>query len=343
MRHNRSLVYASVIGVLACSLAVRMSAQEPVMAPPHKAVAPKPHQRPSVPQEVFAPFWTVQPGWHTELMIRNNTSGEMTILPVLRSRMGAETNLERVSIPPNASQSVSVADALTRVAPSIHADADAYGSVVFRYNSVSAGHIYASVVVGRVGSPVMFHFDAARSVPDFTSGSYQSIWWRPTKEDTATLVLANLADRDIHGNISLLDAKGRNATHPFAIGPRQTQQISLTELLSKDGFEGEFGGVAIEPQDRPGYLQVLQFNLNETTGLGALLKVFPKSVLTEKQFTIRASMVALAHPDPALALPAETQLHPQIFLYNSTEHPIVAHRSSIGTRQRPGGGSPFRI
>jgi hypothetical protein len=258
-------------------------------------------------------------------MIRNNASQQMTVLPVLRSRTGTETNLEPVSIAPNASQSVSVADALTRVAPSILSDADAYGSVVFRYNSVSAGHIYAGTVVGRTGSPVMFHFDAAKSVPEFTSGSYQSIWWRPTKEDTGTLVLTNLGDRDIQGNIRLLDAKGRSTTHTFAIGRRQTQQVSLTELLSKDGLEGEFGGVAIEPQNSPGNLQVLQFTLNQTTGLGVLLKVFPKSVLAEKQFTIRASMVAMAHPDPALALPAETRLQPRIFLYNSTEHPIIAH------------------
>jgi hypothetical protein len=134
-----------------------------------------------------------------------------------------------------------------------------------------------------------------------------------------------LGGRDIQGNIRLLDAKGRSTTHTFAIGRRQTQQVSLTELLSKDGLEGEFGGVAIEPQNSPGNLQVLQFTLNQTTGLGALLKVFPKSVLAEKQFTIRASMVALAHPDSALALPAETRLQPRIFLYNSTEHPIIAH------------------
>jgi hypothetical protein len=325
MQRNRSFVYASLIAVLACSLAARTWAQQTSVALPHKTVAPTSHHRPPVPQEVFSPFWTVQPGWRTELMIRNNASQEMTVLPVLRSRTGAETNLEPVSIAPNASQSVSVADAIARVAPSVHADADAYGSVVFRYNSVSAGHIYASTVVARTGSPVMFHFDAARTVPDFTAGSYQSIWWRPTRDDTETLVLANLGARDIQGNIRLLDAKGRSATHPFSIGPRQTQQVSLTELLNKDGLEGEFGGLAIEPQNSPGYLQVLQFNLNEVTGLGALLKVFPKSVLAEKQFTIRASMVALAHPDPALALPTETRLQPRIFLYNSTEHAIVAH------------------
>jgi hypothetical protein len=35
-------------------------------------------------------------------------------------------------------------------------------------------------------------------------------------------------------------------------------------------------------------------------------------------------MLALAHPDPALALPPETVLAPRIFLFNGTAHPVVA-------------------
>lgn len=78
-------------------------------------------------------------------------------------------------------------------------------------------------------------------------------------------------------------------------------------------------------RDHPGYLQVMQFTMDEAAGLGALLRVLPRAPLPEKHFTIRAPMLALAHPDPALALPPDTVLSPRIFLFNGTPHPVVAN------------------
>lgn len=203
--------------------------------------------RPIAPQEVFVPFWSVQPGWHTELMIRNNNPRAMTVVPALRSRTGAETALEPVELAANDSQTISVAEVLSRVAPRILSEPDAFGSLVFRYSARSVGNIYASVLVGRVGSPIEFHFDAAESISDPTSASYQSIWWRATNNSTDTLVLANLFDQPLQGTLRIFDAKGHSAAHPFALAARETQQISITELLAKYEISGEFGGLAVEP------------------------------------------------------------------------------------------------
>jgi hypothetical protein len=159
---------------------------------------------------------------------------------------------------------------------------------------------------------------------DFTSGAYQSIWWKPSENQRDTLVLANIFDQPLRGAIRIFDAKGHSAAHPFTLAARETQQISVTELLSKYEITGEFGGIAIEPQDHPGYLQVMHFTMDEAAGLGALLKTMPRFPLLQKQYTIRAPMLALAHPDPALALPPETVLAPRIFLFNGTAHPVVA-------------------
>ena len=122
--------------------------------------------RPVAPQEVFAPFWSVQPGWHTELMIRNNTTQQLSVLPVLRRRTGSEVPLEPVVLAGNEAKMIPVAEVLGRVAPGVVSEADAFGSVVFRYQAVAAGNIYASVLLGRTGSPIEFHFDAARTIPD---------------------------------------------------------------------------------------------------------------------------------------------------------------------------------
>jgi hypothetical protein len=52
------------------------------------------------PQESFAPFWTSEPGWDTELQLKNNlSSAPLTVTPVLRLASGEEIPLDAVTIP----------------------------------------------------------------------------------------------------------------------------------------------------------------------------------------------------------------------------------------------------
>ncbi|MGC2474773.1 MAG: hypothetical protein WA485_10590 [Candidatus Sulfotelmatobacter sp.] len=59
------------------------------------------------PQESFAPYWTSEPGWTTELQLKNNLlKASLTVTPVLRLASGKEITLDPTTIPPNASVSV---------------------------------------------------------------------------------------------------------------------------------------------------------------------------------------------------------------------------------------------
>ena len=59
------------------------------------------------PQESFAPYWTAEPGWETELQLRNNlASGALTVTPVLRLANGNEIPLDPVTISSNAAASI---------------------------------------------------------------------------------------------------------------------------------------------------------------------------------------------------------------------------------------------
>ena len=51
--------------------------------------------------EQFAVYWTEEPGWHTELQLRNNlASGDLTVTPSVRSADGTEVRLLSVTIKP---------------------------------------------------------------------------------------------------------------------------------------------------------------------------------------------------------------------------------------------------
>jgi hypothetical protein len=86
--------------------------------------------------EQVATYWTSEPGWDTELQLRNNLySAPLTVTPVLRLASGQEIPLTAVTIPANASASVSVNESLQEHAPNLLGQPDSYGSVAFRFAS----------------------------------------------------------------------------------------------------------------------------------------------------------------------------------------------------------------
>jgi len=60
------------------------------------------------------------------------------VTPVLRLASGEEIPLDRVTIAPNVSASVWVNEGLLKHAPSVLSQPGSYGSVVFRFISLSA-------------------------------------------------------------------------------------------------------------------------------------------------------------------------------------------------------------
>jgi hypothetical protein len=88
-------------------------AQNPQASSSGNRVRPEPKD-----YEQFAPYWTAEPGWRTELQMRNNRAqGDLTVTPVLRPDNGSEFPLAPVVIAPNEIKSVDVSQAITTQAP----------------------------------------------------------------------------------------------------------------------------------------------------------------------------------------------------------------------------------
>jgi hypothetical protein len=85
-----------------------------------------------------------------------------------------------------------------------------------------------------------------------------------------------------------------------------------------------------------GFLDTLHVLFDQDPGFSAVMKMFyydPRAQLSERdyaatgQWTLRAPMLALSNPDPALAFPVGTVLQPQLFVRNTTSKPIGASLS----------------
>jgi hypothetical protein len=161
----------SLLVLIACS-ALFAGAQSPQASSQNSAPNPSSKRRLPTQHEVVAPFWTLEPGWDTQLEVSNNlTQEDLEVTPVLRTSDGSDLSLPPLRIPHDQARQVD----LQTLVPDLNGRANSYGSVLFRYNSVSRGNLFATVLLQRLGHPMSFHFDAFPLDPDFVSGSRESI------------------------------------------------------------------------------------------------------------------------------------------------------------------------
>jgi len=291
---------------------------------------PKPHTpRPPLPaadQEQFIPYWTSETGWTSELQLKNNAAGsDLTVTPALRLPDGTESPLVAITIKPQEVQLLDINSAIsTAGAPQL---VGTFGSLVLRYRSPSPATLYAAVMIHGTGHPIAFHIDGMGESPGMQSGGREGIWWLPKDTTSDYLVVTNQGKAANTLDLSLFDASGNERKQKLQIGPGATTRYSIRKLVLGAGLNGNYGGLKISANSHAGSLDTLHFLYDESAGFSALLKMFdynPKAKLEERDYartsawTLRAPMLALTNPDPALAFPPGTKLQPQLFVRNTT-------------------------
>ena len=295
------------------------SAQKP---DPPRALS---HPVEAVDQEQFIAYWTLEAGWGSELQLRNNMVGaDLTVTPALRSADGVETALAPVTVHP---QEIKVVDLEVAALASAPRYLGAYGSVILRYHSTANRNLFAMQMIHDRGHSIAFHIDATGEDQDLAPASREGVWWLPNDAATDHLVVTNQSARELQADLSLYDSTGREAKQKLTLPPRATTRLSVRQLVRASGLSGTFGGVRIFVPSHGGSLDSVHLLFDETSSFSAFLKMFnhsPKTTLDERDFahtktwTLRAPMLALSQPDPALAFPEGTVLHPQLFVHNTT-------------------------
>ena len=279
-------------------------------------------------QEQYVSYWTDEPNWHSELQLRNNMPADsLVVTPVAVSADGREYPLETVRIKPQSTLSLDL-PALVR------ADASAlvgsYGSLVLRYESPFRRALYAAVMVHRMARPIAFHIDGMDKVDSEGRVGREGIWWLPKPGTQDYLILSNESTDPLPLRLSISAENGDQDTREIVLASRETKRLSVGSIVRKSGFKGTYGGISIAPESNGRSLDSLHVAFNEQDAFSATLKMFdydPTVTPGERDYngsglwTLRAPMLALSTPDPELALPANTQLHPKVFIRNVTKQP----------------------
>ncbi len=294
--------------------------------------ANQPDRYPAVDQQQIISYWTSETGWHTELQLRNAAiASDLTVTPILRSATGAETTLAAVTIKPREVKSIDLEAAISAAnAPQL---LGTYGSVVLRYHSPTSRVLYAAAMIHQMGHAIALHVDASTELQDTQVGSREGIWWLPKETTSDYLILTNQGQNSISVALSLYDSNGRENRQQVVLGPYEARRFSVRTLLKAAGLGGLYGGIKVSASAHAGSLDTLHFLFDTDANFSALLKMFDHyqdAKLEERDFagtgvwTLRAPMLALSNPDPALAFPPGVTLQPQLFVRNTTNKPVDA-------------------
>jgi hypothetical protein len=243
-------------------------------------------------QEVFAPYWTSEPGWDTELQLKNNLSvGTLTVTPVLRLSSSQEIALDPVTIAANDTASVWVNLGLLKHYPDRLSQPGSYGSVVFRFAAANARNLYAVSVPQLHGTGVEF-LNEAHPVPDFAllprtaaAGSQEGVWVQSRTNETDLLIVANSSEKSLLAKLWLSDASGKRWNQNLPLSAHQTLRLDVRELLLVSNLRGSYGGIGIEVPAYAGTLQAIHIVYDEQAQTARLLKMVsrdPAATLAER-------------------------------------------------------------
>ena len=245
------LLRMSVFLLLIVLPGINLLAQQDLVDKAKPALSPSARLSATNTFEQYATYWTSEPGWDTELQMKNNlAAAPLTVTPVLRLASGQEIPLTPVTIPANASVSVSVNEALQEHGPNLIGQSSSYGSVAFRFASFNAMNLHATAVPSIHGEPVAFRIQAhpawapTGTVRGDGPGSLEGIWWQPRSGLNDVLVISNGSDRELSGTLSLFDAGGKRWSELLSFGPHQIERMAMSDLVQKAGLSGTYGGIS---------------------------------------------------------------------------------------------------
>lgn len=208
-----------------------------------------------------------------------------------------------------------------------------YGSLALRYTAEHHRNLYAAIMIRRMGRPIAFHIDALESPADYEAGSREGIWWLPRKTVKDWLIVTNQSALPIPAKLTIFERTGRAYSKDLLLGARETRRFSVRELIEMTGFSGDFGGLSIRTDKNARALDATHIVFDEDAGFSGLLKMFDHEnalKLSDRDFahtgiwTLRAPMLALQNPDPALGMPTGVELDPIIFIRNSSSRKVTA-------------------
>ena len=261
----------------------------------------------------FAPYYTVDHGYMTMLMLNNASRFPIVVRPILYSLTGQAVVLPLVRLTPNETQEVD----LNMAAASLGEDF-ATGSVRLDFNG-SVTTLGAMVMM--MNESKSLELDVlARIREGFRSSRLEGVWWIPHKGAEIRLAIQNTTNHEVEASLSLgsIKTEDEDSRH-MKFKPHETRLIHLKDSLA-DG-SARVGGITLRHDGQPGALVGEVLMVEEKAGFSAGLNLEDPSTFDESK--IEGAGVLLGVQDP---------LRPDLKL---TGHLLVRNISDVGVTAIP--------
>jgi hypothetical protein len=283
---------------------------------------PDPKAQTSAPPSVlFVPFWKINDGFETTLVLRNrHIRASVTVTPVLYADEGRILRLPTFTLSPNSVQMVSLSGTLAG-----HENRPETGALAFEFQEPGRSTFFAQVVVKNISKGLIYTFSAS---PGERAGmppvALSAPWWLRDDETQSTLALFNTSGATtlVHASVTVTETS--HSFQDIPLGPHESRRLDFRKLLRENGIQDAEKGFLTVTSEGPGgtVLPALLFT-NEKNGFSLTANFSPRTSSHQHEAALfHVPDLMINQPDPMMGFDPKLRFTPYALLSNTTDLPV---------------------
>jgi len=279
---------------------------------------------------LFVPFWKINDGFETTLVLRNrHLRANVTVTPVLYADEGRAVRLPTLTLSPNSVQMVSLSDALAG-----RESRPETGALAFEFQEPGRSTFLAQVVVKNISKGLIYTFSASPGGPAGTPQvALNAPWWLRDDDTRPTLALFNTSTAATLVHASVTVDETSRSMEDVPLGPHEARRLDFRKLLRENGIPDAGKGFLTITSEGPGgtVLPALLFT-NEKSGFSLTANFSARMTSHQHEAAIfHVPDLMINQPDPMMGFSPKLRFTPYALLSNTTDLPVsVQMKASFG-------------
>lgn len=281
----------------------------------------------------FAPYWQVNGGYSSTLIIRNtNRELAATLTPVIFTSGSKQSRLAPVVVPPDSVLSLPLAGALKESGISAN-----WGALALEQSQAPPVTLLGEVRIENAEHSLIFNIPLHAGYVGGESKTLRGSWWLPDEETKGTIVLLNTSEKELVVHPVLRANWVERPTADILLKGHEMRSVDLEELLRENGLRGaSTGSLSLVYEGPTNALLPSLLLFNEKSGFSLTGKFFPRQSSVPGQQTAWHFLAVFANSaDPAMGFKQNLKFTPYALFANHTTQPmpldLTAHFEIAGT------------
>ncbi len=212
----------------------------------------------------FAPYYTINEGFQTSLMVSNTTRAPFIVTATLYSLSGTAAVLAPIPLDAHDMKMIDLAQVVAGLGGEFRS-----GSLRLDYTSVGYG---LGAMVMMVNDRQSLEFGVLARPPNaLKSSRLESLWWAPDNKARIRFAVLNTTEASVTGTMTLTDSAGQEInSNALNLAAHETKVFELDDMVSLE--KTPLGGISIQHGAKAGALLAQGFVQEAEIGFSANLQ-----------------------------------------------------------------------